>query len=524
LSAWGVYDQHHFEIKPDQINIDVRTKQITQKQLNPQYIQLQRQTDSLSEKAVLHYKQDQLSLDQNQAFELAHLIITVKRSILGNHLVEWYYQAGQFYISSVLAAEGSTSLETNKNKTVLTGDSFQSGIINGTVFHLTHKKQLKDIDFGQVVVVDKLIPQYLAALNRAAAIICDQGFSSPILTKHIQQHSLPTIINTRHATRYLTPGLSVIVDANAGRILIHHPEAKPQPTLPRLTITKTYISAGNPHKAAKYVTNEVDGIGVLRSEYTFASLGEHPLHLLKSRKKQLLKKALKKTIQAYQQTRPNLPIIYRSLDFTSQEYKALAYATNYEPEEINPYLGYRGGLRILNNFDLLDLEVEVIKEVLAEDKAPLGLMLPFVRTPGELQLINNHLLTQHQFKPGEGMDLYLQLNTPENIWQLKNYLRTPLAGVSVNVRSIHALLHGIDPDDPDIYSLYPYDINLMRELLEKVIHDIKTKAILHLENYSLQLVEIATELGFDIITVKPEFAPRVKQHILEIEEQKLHAV
>jgi len=37
-------------------------------------------------------------------------------------------------------------------------------------------------------------------------------------------------------------------------------------------------------------------------------------------------------------------------------------------------------------------------------------------------------------------------------------------------------------------------------------------------------VEIAAKLGYDIITVKPEFAPRVKQRIREIEEQKLKQI
>ena len=536
FSNWGVYDPHHPKIKQDIINVDIRTNQITQKQLNPQYLMLQRQIDSLKEKSILHYKQQQLSLDDNQTLELARLIITIKRSTYGPQLVNWYYQQGQFFITEVKSIPESTT-NKNHNKILLSGDSFQSGISSGKVFVLTNKKQLSKIDFGQVIVVKELTTDYLPALEKAAAIICDRGLATPILVNYVKKYHLPTVINTQHATKYLNPGLSVIVDANAGRVLatsITTPTTK-QNILPS-TITKVYISAGNPAKATEYVSPEVDGVGVLRSEYSFASMGEHPYRLLKSKKKSQLKEILKKTIQSYQKTKPNLPVIYRSQDFTSRDFGALTNAVSFEPNEINPYLGFRGGLRMISNFELLNLEMEVIKEVLSTSLAPLGLMLPFVRTPSELRLIINYLTNYHLINQQPNLSLYLQLNTPENILQLKYYLQKQISGISVNVRSLHGLLHGIDPDNPDIYNLYPMDIELMRNLLEKVMHEVQStqdsegttkfrpKAILHLENYNLQLVEIAIQLGFDIITVKPEFALRTKQYIIELEEQKLHTV
>lgn len=535
FSNWGVYNPHQPGIEPDIISVDIRTGQIIQKQLHSQYLMLQRQIDSLKEKSVLHYKQQRLSLNDNQALELAHLIITIKRTIHGPHLVNWYYKQGQFFITKIQPIPESIANDNN-NKILLSGDSFQHGISSGKIFVLTDKKQLSEIDFGQVVVVKKLIVDYLPVLEKAAAIICDRGLAVPMLGNHIKKHHLPTIINTRHATKYLKSGLLVIVDANAGRILtapLKTPLIKPNILPP--TITKIYISAGNPHKATEYVSAQVDGV-VLRSEYSFASMGEHPHRLLKSKKRTLLKEILKKTIQSYQKTKLNLPVIYRSQDFTSQEFRALAHAVSFEPKETNPYLGFRGGLRMISNFELLDLEIEVIKEILSANHAPLGFMLPFVRTSSELRLIVNYLINHHSINQQTNLSLYLQLNTPENILQLKYYLQQSINGVSVNIRSLHGLLHGIDPDNPDVYNLYPMDIELMRDLLEKVMHAVqlargdgnttrlRPKAMLHVEDYNLQLIEIATQLGFDIIIVKPKFALRTKQCITDLEEQKLHAV
>lgn len=530
-SVWGVFDEDYREIEPDQFEVDVRTGQLTQQHLYPQQLQLQRKTDQFREKNVLHYKQDQLSLHKKQVLELAHFVITIKRLFLKEHLINWFFQDNNFYISSI-TPDIKPIVDSKMGNVILTGDAIQSGIITGPVFQLNHKEQIKNITQGQIVIVHQLGPEHLSVLSKAAAIICDQGLSSPLLSRHISNHSLPTIINTKYATSYLRNGLSIIVNANTGQVLAVKKGSTPQRQLTKETKTKTYISAGNPHQADQYVTANVDGIGVLRSEYTFASLGEHPKYLLKSRRRHQLKTALQKTIQAYRRTKKNLPLIYRTLDLTSQEFKALAFANSFEPDEPNPYLGYRGGIRTLNNLELLSLEVEVLEEVASFNNIPLGLMIPFIRTPSELSLIQNYLAKKHHFSPGSKIGLYLQLNTPENILQLDHYLRFPLTGVSFNVKSIHALLHGIDPDNPDIFALYPYDIELMKKLLVRVREAITDKnkqlqdnqplikLMLHLESNNLNLVEIATSLGFDIITVKPEFALMTKQRIQEIEEQQ----
>ncbi len=533
LSVWGVFDHNFLEIEPDQFEIDLRTKQIVHRHLYPQYLQLQRRTDQLQEKAILHYKQNQLSLENNQVLTLAHSVITAKRLFLGDHQLSWFYQDDQFFITSITPTQ-PTAITTDKlGKTLLIGDSLHPGVTSGTIFKLTHKNQINQLDHGQIVVMNQFKPDYLPILSKAAAIICDRGLDSPTISKRITQHALPTIINTKHATKYLKSGLTVIVNANSGRVLAiaHQQTHSSTPVQP--TVIKTYISAGNPHKAQQYITDHVDGVGVLRSEYTFASLGEHPKYLLNSKKRQLLKNTLKNTIQSYRHAKKNLPLIYRTLDLTSQEFKALAFAHGFEPDESNPYLGYRGGLRTLNNFDLLDLEVEVLQDIAIESNIPLGLMLPFIRTSSEFQLIKNYLARKHHFSPGSKIELWLQLNTPENILQIDYYLSSYLAGLSLNARSIHALAHGIDPDNPDIFSLYPYDINLMEKLLTIVIEAVKTKnshyenmhaptkVMIHIEDNNLRLVEIATKLGYDIITVKPDFAPRTKQRIREIETQQL---
>ena len=57
------------------------------------------------------------------------------------------------------------------------------------------------------------------------------------------------------------------------------------------------------------------------------------------------------------------PIIYRTIDFRTNEFRGLAGGERFEPEEANPMIGYRGALRYTREPDLFALELEALKRV-----------------------------------------------------------------------------------------------------------------------------------------------------------------
>lgn len=531
-SVWGVYQPYHPEIMADEVVVDIRTNQVVQRKNQLQYLSLERRTDHLQEKALLYYKQGELSMTDEIALDLASSAASLKRKFFTDCRLYWSYQQHHLVITGFERLDPAQTGVVAEPNILLTGDSLLSGIVGGRVVtDLTPKNKIAT---GDVLVVTELTSKHALLLKKVSAIVCDRGIKSTLLVKQLKEYHLPAVVNTIHATHKLKPGQYVIVNANSGKILqspqpLANDHSSASTNIP--TITKVYISAGNPHKAESYVTSAVDGVGVLRSEFTFARFGEHPLHLIKSSRRHQLKQELKQVITTYQQTRLNLPVIYRTQNFTTQELSYLTHASRYEPTETNPYLGFRGGIKMISEFELFDFELEVISEVLTDSKAPLAILLPFIRTPGEMRLVMNRI-AKHQLQHHPHFAVYLQLNTPENVLQLKHYFIPGLAGVSVNSRSLHALMHGIDPDNPDLYRQYAYNLQLMEELLirvQRVVHTVdfqpqalqtRPKMFLHLEDPSLELAEIAAKLNYDAITVKPEFAPRVKSRIRELEERR----
>jgi phosphoenolpyruvate synthase/pyruvate phosphate dikinase len=57
------------------------------------------------------------------------------------------------------------------------------------------------------------------------------------------------------------------------------------------------------------------------------------------------------------------PVVYRTYDFRTNEFRGLEGGEQYEPREENPMIGYRGCFRYVKDPELFDLELEVLARV-----------------------------------------------------------------------------------------------------------------------------------------------------------------
>lgn len=78
------------------------------------------------------------------------------------------------------------------------------------------------------------------------------------------------------------------------------------------------------------------------------------------------------------------PVVYRTIDFRTNQFRGLEGGDAFEPVEKNPMIGYRGCFRYVRETDLFALELELLARV-REETPNLHLMIPFVRTRWELQ-------------------------------------------------------------------------------------------------------------------------------------------
>ncbi|NIQ58929.1 MAG: phosphoenolpyruvate synthase, partial [Gammaproteobacteria bacterium] len=125
----------------------------------------------------------------------------------------------------------------------------------------------------------------------------------------------------------------------------------------------------------------VDGVGLLRAEFMVLSALDHrhPRLLLEEGRGAEFVERMAARLRIFARAFHPRPVIYRAMDFRSNEFRGLAGGERFEPEEANPMIGYRGCFRYAREPDLFALELEAIQAVRREFDN-LHLMIPFVRT------------------------------------------------------------------------------------------------------------------------------------------------
>ncbi|GFK92529.1 Phosphoenolpyruvate synthase [Fundidesulfovibrio magnetotacticus] len=144
------------------------------------------------------------------------------------------------------------------------------------------------------------------------------------------------------------------------------------------------------------------------------------------------------------------PIIYRTTDFKSNEYRNLVGGMLFEHMEDNPMLGYRGVSRNIH-----DWEIESFK--LARGifgGKNLQMMLPFVRTLEEARSMRRYLSRVHRMRSGEdGLKLHMMSEIPSNAILAKEFIQE-FDGFSIGSNDMTQMVLATDRDNSSLKHIY----------------------------------------------------------------------
>lgn len=117
------------------------------------------------------------------------------------------------------------------------------------------------------------------------------------------------------------------------------------------------------------------------------------------------------------------PVLYRSTDFKSNEYRNLVGGKEFEPSESNPMMGYRGAYRYITDKRVFNLELQALKNVREKRGfTNLNLMLPFVRTVNELREVKK-LVSASGLRRSALFKLYMMVEIPSNVIQIEDFIK-----------------------------------------------------------------------------------------------------
>ncbi|MDE5816683.1 MAG: pyruvate, water dikinase [Helicobacter sp.] len=366
--------------------------------------------------------------------------------------------------------------ENEERELLLTGKAVGGKIGNGKVRVIDNIMNMSEIKPGEILVTDNTDPDWEPAMKKAAAVITNRGGRTCHAAIVAREIGVPTIVGVSGATQRLETGMDITVscaEGEEGRIYEGIYEYRVESIdlsnfeQPK---TKIYMNVGNPEKAFGFSMLPNHGVGLARMEFIINNyIKAHPLALLDIQAGKTHVQDYDKIceiMQGYASPKdffinkisegvgmiasafyPN-PVIVRTSDFKTNEYRRMIGGAAYEPHEENPMLGYRGASRYYSEAYRGAFEWEC--QALANVRSEMGLtnmrvMIPFLRTPEEGKKVLEIMRRNGLVSGEDGLEIYVMCELPVNVLLADEFLNI-FDGFSIGSNDLTQLTLGVDRD------------------------------------------------------------------------------
>jgi pyruvate,water dikinase len=370
-------------------------------------------------------------------------------------------------------------------------------------------------------------------MRRASAIVTDAGGMTSHAAIVARELGLPCVVGAHDATKKLSTGTVVTVDGSAGTVAVGGaPVAAPaeRPTTvvaatqtAPITATRIYVNLAEPERAADVAARDVDGVGLLRAEFMMVEALErmHPRAFLAQRSADEFVHRMAESLRKFAQAFNPRPVVYRAMDFRSNEFRNLTGGADHEPTEANPMIGYRGCFRYTREPDLFALELRALAEV-RRDFENLHLMIPFVRTAHELKACLA-LLDASPLGEDTRMERWIMAEVPSVVYWLPRYAELGITGVSIGSNDLTQLMLGVDRDSELFGPSYDERDGAVLDAIKSIVTESRRLGLtcsicgqapsVHQE-YAAQLVR----WGIDSISVNVDAIERTRHNVAAAEQ------
>jgi pyruvate,water dikinase len=268
----------------------------------------------------------------------------------------------------------------------------------------------------------------------------------------------------------------------------------------------------------------VDGVGLLRAEFMIlgALQGVHPRRLMDEGRGQEFVDRMSEHLGVFGRAFHPRPVLYRSTDFRSNEFRRLTGGEEFEPEEANPMLGYRGAYRYVRDPALFRLELQTLRRV-REEWPNVHLMIPFVRTGWEMQackrLVDESGLTQER-----DFQLWVMAEVPSIVHRLDEYARLGVAGVSIGSNDLTQLVLGVDRDSEVLAPLFDERDRAVMETIRAIIEGCRRAGLRssicgQAPSVHPEYAEALVRFGIDSVSVNPDAIDQTRYNMAAAEQR-----
>lgn len=437
--------------------------------------------------------------------------------------MEWAFDGNDLYIvqarpETVAARKDVNVLEEYKlqesGKVLVQGAAVGARIGHGKARFIKDPDQLDDFQQGEILLAEITDPDWEPIMKKASAIVTNAGGRTSHAAIVSRELGIPAVVGCGNATTEISTGTDITVscaEGDAGKVYegllkfeIHKSDLKNfQP--PK---TKIKMIVADPDLVFGYSFIPNKGVGLAREEFIISNFIKiHPNALLNfdNLKDEAVKKEISQLTAGYENKLDYYvqklaygisiiasafyphEVILRFSDFKTNEYAGLLGGKDFEPNEENPMIGWRGASRYYDpNFEAaFTLECQAVKRV-REDMGltNLQVMIPFCRTPEEGKSVlevmaKNGLPHQKHERPrhvaasdelDEKLRVWVMAEIPSNILQVEEFAAL-FDGFSIGSNDLTQLTLGLDRDSKIVAHIGNEKSNAVKRLIKMLIKD-----------------------------------------------------
>ncbi|PZO52284.1 MAG: phosphoenolpyruvate synthase [Phormidesmis priestleyi] len=503
-------------------------------------------------------------LNDDEILQLARWAVLIEAHYGCPMDMEWAKDGntGEIFIvqarpETVQSQQSGSSIKTYKlkesGKVLSAGLSIGSAIAAGKVCRVLSSKDIDQVEVGSILVTEMTDPDWVPVMKKVAGIVTDYGGRTCHAAIVSRELGIPAVIGTGDASRILTSGQEVTLSCAEGDqgyiyegLLDFESTDVDLSNIPQ-TRTQIMLNIASPAAAFDWWQLPASGIGLARMEFIINNLIKiHPMALihyedLKDReawqtirdmtqgyddKCDYFVERLSQGIGKIAASQYPHPVIVRLSDFKTNEYADLIGGKDFEPEESNPMLGFRGAARYYSDryragFLLECQALKKVREEMGFDNVII--MVPFCRSLKEADKVLKILADQGLERGKDGLQIYVMCEIPSNVF-LADKFAERFDGFSIGSNDLTQLILGVDRDSAALADLFDEQDEAVKIAIRQVIekaHAVGRKVGICGQGPSdyPEFAQFLVEAGIDSISLNPDSVVQVKRRVAEQEAQ-----
>ncbi len=404
----------------------------------------------------------------------------------------------------------------------------------------------REMKKGDILVTDMTNPDFVPFMKIASAIVTDKGGVTSHAAIVSRELNIPCVVGTENASQIMKTGQKYTVDSRNGIIYegvlaqavqpAEVPDSSTGTTTfamqaiesAPVTATKILMNLAIPEKIEDYKNLPFQGIGLMRTEFIFASyIGEHPCSFVETGQSQKLVDKLADGISIVARAIQPRPVVVRFSDFKTNEYRDLKGGDKYEIVEENPMLGWRGCSRYISKWyiDAFRLECQAIKKCRTEwGLKNVYVMLPMVRTVWEARKVLE-IMKEEGLERGRDFKVWFMAETP-SIAIMADEFSKLVDGFSIGSNDMTQGILMIDRDSERLGQMGYFDerdpaVKRIIAHLIRVAHENGCTVSICGEGPSNlpDFAEFLVRMGIDSISVNNDAVISTKQNVAAVEQK-----